>query len=39
LLATLGLDQAVRVLPLPADATPHLVAHIHTPTGLRTIGA
>ena len=39
LLATLGLDQAVRVSPLPAGAMPHLVAHIHTPTGLRTIGA
>ncbi|SHM22503.1 VOC family protein [Rhizobacter sp. OV335] len=39
LLATLGLDQTVRVSPLPAGATPRLVAHIHTPTGLRTIGA
>jgi catechol 2,3-dioxygenase-like lactoylglutathione lyase family enzyme len=39
LLATLGLDKTVRVSPLPAGARPHLVARIHTPTGLRTIGA
>jgi hypothetical protein len=38
LLATLGLDTSVQVSPLPAGARPQLVAHIHTPHGLRTIG-
>ena len=39
LLASLGLAQAVQVSAPEAGAPPRLVAHILTPTGLRTLGA
>jgi hypothetical protein len=39
LLGLLGLQRSVQVWGLPSSDSPHLVAHVNTPRGVRTIGA
>jgi hypothetical protein len=39
LLDLLGLQQSVQMWGLPSSDSPHLVAHVNTPHGVRTIGA
>lgn len=36
-LASIGADRHVELLPIAAGSRPHLVAHIRTPSGLRTL--
>jgi len=38
-LTSIGLADAVRIESLPANATPHLVAHIDTPSGRKTLSS